>query len=223
MHNSAPIPSFCKLWHGVTLHVMREEDSMAENLWPDGHTGSANQWSESVVFNPQSQHMQIFERFVAVMYSKYYGLASTLQHWQEISGSLVANTDTLYQHICRTVMQTTIWSQTNSVHMDITDFQEWGWHKDSSDRWLPYWTTPEDSSKACSILLHCGCMKSCTRNCKCSRNGVGCKVLCKCEGGYVNNEDAWTPPTYDCVAVYVLVLNTWRYHACIFVSCLIEI
>jgi putative hemolysin len=62
----------------------------------------------------------------------------------------------LYQYICTTVIQTTIWSQTTSVHMDITDFQEWGWHKDSSGRWLPYWTALEDISKACSIQLQCG-------------------------------------------------------------------
>jgi hypothetical protein len=38
---------------------------------------------------------------------------------------------------------------------------------------------------------------------------VRCSVLSKCEGGFVNNGDAWTPPTHDCEAVYVLVLNTW--------------
>jgi hypothetical protein len=37
--------------------------------------------------------MPIIERFVVVMYSKDYRLASALQQWQEISGDLVANTD----------------------------------------------------------------------------------------------------------------------------------
>jgi hypothetical protein len=50
-------------------------------------------------------------------------------------------------------MKAATWSKITSVHMDIPDFQEWGWHKDSSDKWLPYWTALEDSSKASSILL----------------------------------------------------------------------
>jgi hypothetical protein len=88
----------------------------------------------------------------------------------------------LCQHICRTVLLATIWSQATSVHMDIPDFRKWGWHRDSSGRWLPHWTALEDSSKAFSTQLQCGCMKSSTRNCKCSRDGVRCTVLCKCEG-----------------------------------------
>ena len=96
----------------------------------------------------------------------------------------------LYQHICRAVLQVTIWSQATSIHMEIPDFQEWGWHKESSGMWLLYWTALQDSSKACCILLQCGCMQSCTRKCKCSRGRVRCTVLCKCEGGCVNNEDA---------------------------------
>jgi len=86
-------------------------------------------------------------------------------------------------------LQGSVWSQATLVHMDIPDFQDWGWHKDSSGRWLPFWTTLQDSSKACSILLQCGCDKSCTRNCKCSRAGVRWTGLCKCEGGCVNNEE----------------------------------
>lgn len=153
--------------------------------------------SDPKVFNPQSHHMQILERFVVVMYSKGCGLErvneARLQLFSSGKKSLEALPPTqsaLYQHIRRAVLQATIWSQATSVHMDIPDFQEWGWHKDSSGRWLPYWTALEDSSKACSILLQCGCMKSCTRNCKCSRAGVRCTGLCKCEGGCVNNEDA---------------------------------
>jgi hypothetical protein len=41
---------------------MREEDNlvnMAEHLWPDGHTGIANQSFESVVFNPVSAYAKL--------------------------------------------------------------------------------------------------------------------------------------------------------------------
>jgi len=75
--------------------------------------------------------------------------------------------------------------------MDTPDFKDWGWHKENSGRWLPFWTTLEDSSKACSILLKCCCVKSCRGNCKCSKAGVRCvaQVSGNVKGGCVNNED----------------------------------
>lgn len=152
--------------------------------------------SHPLELTPQSQHMQTLERFVVVMYSKGCGLdrVNEARHRLFTSGkktleALPPTQAALYQHIRRAVLQAIIWNQATSVHMDIPDFQDWGWHKASSGWWLPFWTTLEDSSKACSILLQCGCVKSCTRNCKCSRAGVRCTGLCKCEGGCVNNED----------------------------------
>ena len=46
-------------------------------------------------------------------------------------------------------------------------------------RWLPFWTTLEDSSKACSILLKCCCDKSCRGNCKCSRSLEMWRGMCQ--------------------------------------------
>ena len=65
--------------------------------------------------------------------------------------------------------------------MDIPDFKDWGWHKDNSGRWLPFWSTLEDSSKAYFILLQCCCVRSCRGNCKCSKAGVQqcCTGLCR--------------------------------------------
>ena len=50
-------------------------------------------------------------------------------------------------------------------------------------QWLPFWTTLDDASKACSLLVHCRCTKQCRWNCKCSRAGLHCTTLCKSEGG----------------------------------------
>ena len=147
------------------------------------------------LLNQQSQNMKIIERFVVVMYSKGCGLErvneARLQLFSSGKKSLEALPPTqaaLYQHICRAVLQAVIWNQATSVDMSIPNFKEWGWYKDSSGKWLPYWTDLDDSSKACSILLQCGCMKSCAGNCKCSKAGVRCTILCKCEGGCMNNE-----------------------------------
>jgi len=38
-----------------------------------------------------------------------------------------------------------------------------------------------DVSKACSLLLQCGCVVACKGNCKCHRTGLHCSPLCKCE------------------------------------------
>ena len=146
--------------------------------------------------SPQSQHMETLEKFVVVMYSKGCGVVrlnkARLRLFTSGKKTLEALPPTqaaLYQHVRRAVLQTIIWSQATSVHMNIPDFQDWGWHKSSNREWLPFWTTLGDSSNACSILLQCGCLKSCRGKCKCSRAGVHCTVLCKCEGGCVNNDD----------------------------------
>ena len=47
-----------------------------------------------------------------------------------------------------------------------------GGQREDNEIWLPHWPTLDDTSKACSLLLHCGCAGSCTGNCKCSRVGV---------------------------------------------------
>ncbi|KAL8570748.1 hypothetical protein ACOMHN_006898 [Nucella lapillus] len=147
--------------------------------------------------SPQSQHMCTLERFVVVMYSKSCGMGRVNEarfrlftSGKKTLEALPPTQAALYQHIRRAVLQNIFWTQATSVHQDIPDFHDWGWHKDSNGGWLPFWTTLEDSSKACSILLQCGCAKSCTGNCKCCRAGVRCTSVCKCEGGCVNNEDS---------------------------------
>jgi len=113
----------------------------------------------------------------------------------------------LYQHIRRAVVQAIIWNQATSVHMDIPDVKDWGWHKVNSGRWLPFWTTLEDNSKDCCILLQCCCAKSCRGNCKCSKAGVRCTGLCKCKGGCVNDEDDWFIYWFtDWLAIVIIVL-----------------
>ena len=148
-------------------------------------------------FSLESLHMQKLERFVVIMYSKGCGLAKVneARHRLFTSGkksleNIPPTQAALFEHIKRSLLQASFyWNQSTSVHQVIPDFGEWGWQKEDNGIWLPYWTTLEDASKACSILLHCGCEKSCTGNCKCSRAGIHCTGLCKCEGGCVNNDD----------------------------------
>ncbi|KAJ8396483.1 hypothetical protein AAFF_G00017890 [Aldrovandia affinis] len=147
------------------------------------------------LFSLESVHMQRIERFVILMYSKECGAAGVneARHRLLTTGSrslesIPPTQAALFQHVKRALLQASFyWSQATSVQQEIPDFSEWGWHKDGT-AWQPLWTTLSDASAACDILLHCSCLKACTGRCKCNRTGVRCTVLCKCEGGCLNNE-----------------------------------
>ena len=88
------------------------------------------------------------------------------------------------------------WNQATAVQQNIPEFDAWGWYQDSTSKtWEPSWTNLGDTSKACTILLHCGCKKACRGHCKCCKAGVRCTSICACEGACTNNdggEDEWS-------------------------------
>ncbi len=139
------------------------------------------------MFSIESLHMQRIERFVVLMYSKGCGAAGVneARHRLFTTGSrslenIPPTQAALFQHVKRALLQASFyWSEAISVQQDIPHFSEWGWHKYVTSTWQHL----SDASVACAILLHCGCVKSCTGRCKCNRAGVRCTVLCKCEGG----------------------------------------
>ena len=109
----------------------------------------------------------------------------------------------LIQHTKRALLQASFyWNKSATVQQEIPEFSTWGWYRDSTSKtWEPYWTTLADASKACTILLHCGCKKSCRGRCKCSKAGVCCTSICACEGACTNNDggdDEWSS---NCVHV----------------------
>ena len=61
-------------------------------------------------------------------------------------------------------------NQATTVQQEIPDFSEWGWHKDGTGTWQPLWTTLNDASAACDLLVRCGCLKRCMGKCKCNRH-----------------------------------------------------
>ncbi|CAM4708789.1 unnamed protein product [Leuciscus chuanchicus] len=96
----------------------------------------------------------------------------------------------LIQHIKRALLQASFyWNQATAVQQDIPEFNAWGWFRDSTSKtWEPYWTNLRDASKACTILLHCGCKTACRWHCKCCKAGVRCTSICACEGACTNND-----------------------------------
>ena len=49
----------------------------------------------------------------------------------------------LYKHVN--------WSQAIVVQLNIPNFSEWDWNKDSRNKWQPLWTTVSDASEACLV------------------------------------------------------------------------
>ncbi len=151
-------------------------------------------------FSLVSVHMQRIERFVVLMYSKTCGSATVndARHYLFSNGSrsldnIPPTKAALFEHVKRSLLQASfIWKQSNRSVQEVPVFDRWGWERDDrSKHWTPFWTTLANASKACAILLHCGCAKMCKGNCKCCRAGVRYTALCKCEGGCINN-DGWT-------------------------------
>lgn len=148
-------------------------------------------------FAIDSAHMKKLERFHVLMYSKTCSAATVNEARKDLfshgARSLEAIPPTqaaLFEHIKRSILQACfIWKQSASCHQNIPDFGQWGWELDEKrQEWAPFWTTLADASNACALLLHCGCQKACQGNCKCSKAGVRCTALCKCDGGCANND-----------------------------------
>ena len=127
-------------------------------------------------FSFGSLHMQKLERFVVITYSRECGLAKVneARHRLFTSGKktlvyIPPPRAALFEHTKRALLQASFyWNRATLVHQEIPDFHEWGWQREYNGIWLPYWTTYQNASKACSILLHCNCERFCTGNCKCS-------------------------------------------------------
>jgi len=64
---------------------------------------------------------------------------------------------------------------------DLPDPANWG-RKRNDNGWEPLWTTLPEASQACHKLIHCGCKKGYTRQCKCMKAALKCTALCFCQG-----------------------------------------
>ncbi|CAL8339388.1 unnamed protein product [Boreogadus saida] len=114
-------------------------------------------------------HVQRLEHMVVFMYSKSCGSshADETRHHLFSNGAksfenLPPTQAGLIQHIKRAPLQASFyWNQATVVQQDIPEFNAWGWYRDSTSKtWEPYRTNLGNASKACTILLHCGCRKN---------------------------------------------------------------
>ena len=182
--------------------------------------------------------MQRLERFHVIMYSKSGsaatvndgepGEAATVLTWPTLLEAIPPSQAALLEHLKRSILQACfIWRQAATCHQVVPNFSAWGWKFDErSQQWVPFWTTLADASKEYALLLHCGCKKAYRGHCKCSKAGVRCTSLCKCEGGCVNNDNQWLTAYVGFfgqsllymllyIALYLLIyqINAWFNHS----------
>ena len=147
------------------------------------------------MFKEDSAHMQILEKFTVRLYSKDSSIntindarrhmfTQKLMSLERIPPTQAA----LFQHVKRTLLVSSfIWGKCLNREINLSCPNEYGWELNERLKiWMPFWTTLKDVSSACSMLLHCSCLKACKGNCKCFKNSLRCTPLCRCEGGCLN-------------------------------------
>jgi hypothetical protein len=143
-----------------------------------------------------SQHMQHLERWVVLMYSKNSSTTSLDEARRQMFTSGLKDLDSIaptqhafLQHTKRALLCSAfIWKQALLRNPEMPSPGDWGWTWNARSReWVPHWTDLPDVGHACSLLLHCGCTVACSGNCKCTRAGLHCTSLCKCQGGCTNS------------------------------------
>ena len=93
--------------------------------------------------------------------------------------------DALKQHIRRSAFQVIKSRQCLIIDpfSSFTDPGQWDWQETDSG-YFPVWTTLPEASKACRILLKCGCKKYC----KGTTNEIVCTKVCASLGNCTNGQ-----------------------------------
>ena len=145
--------------------------------------------------------MQNLEKFTFRLYSKDCSLTAINDAWRQMFCQKLMSLEripptraALFQHVKRTLLVSVfIWGKCLNREINLPSPKEYGWEwNDRLQIWMPLWTTLQDVSSACSMLLHCSCRKACKGNCKCFKHSLRCTPLCRCEGGCSNTLESWT-------------------------------
>lgn len=134
-------------------------------------------------------HFLLLEKFIVLMYSRtcpVYDVNAARQfmfsNGKRAIESIPPTQDALYQHFKRSAYQAGhVWGQTLQPMQELPNLNDWGW-KQEQDILVPLWTTIPEASQVCTELISCGCKKSCSKRCKCSKANLPCTDLCYCKG-----------------------------------------
>lgn len=156
----------------------------------------------SLIENPEgfsidSDEMKNLEKYVVRCFSKTLN-ASSVNEARKILFTesyrgledIPPTKNALFQKAKRTMLISSfVWKRCLENNLNMPSPSDWGWEWHSRLKiWVPYWTDLPDASKGCTLLMNCGCVKGCIRNCKCCKMGIRCGSTCKCKGSCMNNE-----------------------------------
>ena len=91
----------------------------------------------------------------------------------------------LIQHTKRAAYQAgCVWGQCLLSEPQLENPSDWGWCKNKTGEWEPFWTSLPQASDCCSELIKCSCKseKGCRGRCHCVKAEMLCTALCKCGG-----------------------------------------
>ena len=136
--------------------------------------------------------MPQIERFVILMYDKTNenvkvndARKDLFTKKRRVIDNIPPTENALIQHTKRSVYQAGYcWGQSLVPSPQNLIPGEWGWRKNQSQMWVPYWTNLQQASACCSELIKCGCKveNGCRGRCKCIKAHMLCTALCKCGG-----------------------------------------
>lgn len=161
----------------------------AWNTWKkfDGMESAILALMENNSLNWNEASVKILEQFVILMYdstTKFASLGDCRRVLFSVKNRPIdripPTRDALEQHVKRSLLQASIWTQCiqkNNVAYQPTD---WGWITASTGRYIPKWTTIPILADHCQQLISCSCKGKCSR-CKCVKNQLPCTKLCTCK------------------------------------------
>ncbi|XP_071135420.1 uncharacterized protein [Mytilus edulis] len=140
--------------------------------------------------NVETTIMPLIERFVILMYDRT-NISEKVnearkhlfaQKGRSIEG-IPPTQSALFQHTKRSIYQGGIvWGECLKLEPQLPSPNAFGWIKDKSDQWQPFWSDISEASSSCQELIHCGCKRGCRGRCKCGQTALPCTALCACGG-----------------------------------------
>ena len=118
-------------------------------------------------------YMPLIERSVVLLYSRASAALTVNESRQELFSkksraieNIPPTRAALLQDTkCAVYQARHVWGSVLIAKPQIPSPQEWCWQREESE-WKPVWTVLPQVQESCCELIHCGCKKGCTGQCK---------------------------------------------------------
>ena len=130
-------------------------------------------------------YMSLIERLVVLLYSRASTALTVNEARQELFSkksrtieNIPPTQAALLRHTkCAVYQARHVWGSALIAKPQIPSPQELCWKREESE-WKPVLTVLPQAQESCYELIHCGCKKGCTGQCKCCKANLKCAALC---------------------------------------------